>query len=141
MQTETSLNGSKIINDATPGKEKRIVSGPGGVSSFEDSWGNRHTNVPNNETKIIAKDKCETIKGNYTLTVEGDFYLKVMGNFHEEVTGAKNENHSQGPQSDSEGDSKSPDTNTTGGAVNDVDTNVTTGVVDSDTQSQANDLG
>ena len=57
MQTETSLNGSKIINDATPGKEKRIVSGPGGVSSFEDSWGNRHTNVPNNETKIIAKDK------------------------------------------------------------------------------------
>ena len=141
MQTETSLNGSKIINDATPGKEKRIVSGPGGVSSFEDSWGNRHTNVPNNETKIIAKDKCETIKGNYTLTVEGDFYLKVMGNFHEEVTGAKNENHSQGPQSDSEGSSDNPDTSTTGGNVNDVDTNVTTGVVDSDTTAQANDLG
>ena len=141
MQTETSLNGSKIINDATPGKEKRIVSGPGGVSSFEDSWGNRHTNVPNNETKIIAKDKCETIKGNYTLTVEGDFYLKVMGNFHEEVTGAKNENHSQGPQSDSEGSSDNPDTSTTGGNVSDVDTNVTTGVVDSDTTAQANDLG
>ena len=108
-EAQTFLNGAKIINDATPGKEKKIVSGPGGVSSFEDAYGNRHTNVPNNETKIIAKDKCETIKGNYCLTVEGDFYLKVMGNFHEEVTGAKNEHSSNGPQSESDGSTKAPD--------------------------------
>jgi hypothetical protein len=110
-QTETFLNGAKIINDATPGLEKQIKQGPGGVTNFQDSFGNEHKNVPNNETKIIGKDKCETIKGNYVLTVEGDFYLKVMGNYHEEITGAKNENKSQGPQAESSGSSKQPNKN------------------------------
>jgi hypothetical protein len=110
-QTETFLNGAKVINDATPGVEKQIHQGPGGVTTFQDSFGNEHKNVPNNETKIIAKDKCETIKGNYVLTVEGDFYLKVMGNYHEEITGAKNENKSQGPQAESSGSSKQPNKN------------------------------
>ena len=109
METVTFLNGSKVINDATPGIEKKIEQGPGGVTSFQDAHGNEHKNVPNNETKIVARDKCETIKGNYVLTVEGDFYLKVMGNYHEEVTGAKNDNASQGPQAKSEGNTKKPD--------------------------------
>ena len=147
METKTSLNGSKVINDATPGKEKQITSGPGGVTSFQDSHGNEHVNVPNNQTKIIARDKCETIKGNYCLTVEGDFYLKVMGNYHEEITGAKNEHNSQGPQSESGGDSKSPDTSGEGGATAATDTNVTSGQIPAETQKQsnnaatANDLG
>ena len=125
MHAQTFLNGAKIINDATPGKEKRIVSGPGGVSTFEDGFGNIHENVPNNRTAIIAKDLAQTIKGNYALTVEGDFYIKVMGNIHEEVTGAKNEHSSQGPQSESSGSTESPNLDTTGGATSDVDTNVT----------------
>lgn len=140
METKTSLNGAKVINDATPGKEKQITSGPGGVTSFQDSNGNEHVNVPNNQTKIIARDKCETIKGNYCLTVEGDFYLKVMGNYHEEITGAKNEHNSQGPQSESGGDSKSPDTSGTGGATKDTDTNVTSGQIPADTQKQSNNI-
>ena len=85
MQVTSHLSGTRIIDDATPKKEKRVVTGPGGVSSFEDKFGNIHRNIPNNETKIIAKDKCENIKGNYCLTVEGDFYVKVMGNMHQEV--------------------------------------------------------
>lgn len=109
LEVETFLNGSKNINDATPGKEKKITQGPGGVTNFQDSFGNEHTNVPNNQTKIVARDKCETIKGNYVLTVEGDMYLKVMGNYHEEIVGAKNENKANGPQSKSEGSTKAPD--------------------------------
>jgi len=109
MEVVTALNGAKIINDATPGIEKQITQGPGGVTDIQDGHGNTHKNVPNNETKIVAKDKCETIKGNYVLTVEGDFYLKVMGNYHEEVTGAKNDNASQGPQAKSEGSTKNAD--------------------------------
>ena len=132
QETKMHLNGAKEIFDATPGKEKKIVSGPGGVSSLEDSYGNRHTNVPNNETKIIARDKCETIKGNYVLTVEGDFYLKVMGNYHEEVTGAKNDHSSNGPQSKSSGSSKSPD-DTSGGALKKADKNVTANTTNSET--------
>ena len=137
MQVSSSLNGARQIHDATPGKEKSIISGPGGVTSFQDGYGNEHINVPNNQTKIIAKDKCETIKGNYTLTVEGDFYLKVMGNFHEEVSGSKNEHNSQGPQSDAEGSSKTPDSDSTGGALDTVDTNVTSGQVDQGTLDQS----
>ena len=138
MQTQSALNGAKVINDATPGKEKQITSGPGGVTSFQDSFGNEHVNVPNNQTKIIARDKCETIKGNYCLTVEGDFYLKVMGNYHEEITGAKNEHNSQGPQSESGGESKSPDTSGEGGATAATDTNVTSGQISDETQKQSN---
>jgi len=108
MQTQTFLNGSKELHDATPGVEKSIKMGPGGVTTFQDGWGNEHKNVPNNETKIIAKDKCETIKGNYVLTVEGDFYLKVMGNYHEEITGSNNKHNSNGPQAESSGTSKKP---------------------------------
>ena len=109
MEVVTQLNGAKVINDATPGIEKQITQGPGGVTSFQDGHGNEHKNIPNNETKIVAKDKCETIKGNYVLTVEGDSYLKVMGNYHEEVTGSKNDNASQGPQAKSKGSSKKAD--------------------------------
>ena len=135
MQAQTMLNGAKIINDATPGKEKQITSGPGGVTSFQDSFGNEHVNVPNNQTKIIAKDKCETIKGNYCLTVEGDFHLKVMGNYHEEVTGSKNEHNSQGPQAESEGKSTAPDLSTTGDNVKNADTNVTANAGNTDTKT------
>ena len=106
MQVTSHLSGTRIIDDATPKKEKRVVTGPGGVSSFEDKFGNVHWNVPNNETKIIAKDKCENIKGNYCLTVEGDFYVKVMGNMHQEVAGSWSGHYSQGPQAESSGDSR-----------------------------------
>ena len=140
MQVSTHLNGARIINDATKGKEKKVVSGPGGVSTFEDAFGNRHTNVPNNETKIIAKDKCENIKGNYCLTVEGDFYVKVMGNMHQEVAGSWNGHYSQGPQSEAEGSSSSPDLTGTGAAMAAVDTNVTQGTVSADVVSQAQDI-
>lgn len=124
MQTQTFLNGSKKIFDATPGVEKTIEMGPGGVTTFQDSYGNEHKNVPNNETKIIARDKCETIKGNYVLTVEGDFYLKVMGNYHEEIIGANNSHNSNGPQAESSGSAKIPqgnygkETTTTGAGTN-----------------------
>jgi len=124
MQTQTFLNGSKKIFDATPGVEKTIEMGPGGVTTFQDAWGNEHKNVPNNETKIIAKDKCETVKGNYVLTVEGDFYLKVMGNYHEEIIGANNSHNSNGPQAESSGSAKIPqgnygkETTTTGAGTN-----------------------
>lgn len=104
--TQTFLNGTSIIEDATPGKEKRIVSGPGAVSTIEDSVGNVHKNVPNNDTRIIGKDCCETVKGNKTMTIEGDFHLKVMGNMHLEVIGAYNENTSNGPQTEATGSSK-----------------------------------
>ena len=124
IQAQTFLSGAKIIQDANPGKVKQIISGPGGVSSFQDAYGNEHVNVPNNQTKIIAKDKAETIKGNYVLTVEGDMYLKVMGNYHEEITGAKNTHQSNGPQSESSGSSATPDSTTIGGAVKSADTNV-----------------
>ena len=137
QQTYSALNGTRIIDDATPEKEKRMVTGPGGVSSFEDKFGNRHTSVPNNETKIISKDKCENIKGNYALTIEKDMYLKVMGNLHLEVTGAWNTHVSQGPGAEASGDSKSPDTSGTGGATSQVDTAVTSGQVSADIVEQA----
>ena len=140
MQVTSHLSGTRIIDDATPKKEKRVVTGPGGVSSFEDKFGNVHWNVPNNETKIIAKDKCENIKGNYCLTVEGDFYVKVMGNMHQEVAGSWNGHYSQGPQSEAEGSSSSPDLTGTGAAMAAVYTNVTQGTVSADVVSQAQDI-
>ena len=133
VNVQTFLDGSKVIHDSNPGKVKSIMSGPGGVSLFEDAYGNQHKNVPNNETKIIGKDKAETIKGNYVLTVEGDFYLKVMGNYHEEVTGAKNEHDSNGPQAESSGSSDSPDGTTVGDSLKTVDTNVTGSATQSET--------
>ena len=140
MCIRDSLSGTRIIDDATPKKEKRVVTGPGGVSSFEDKFGNIHRNIPNNETKIIAKDKCENIKGNYCLTVEGDFYVKVMGNMHQEVAGSWNGHYSQGPQSESEGSSSSPDLTGGGDAMSQVDTNVTQGTVSADVVSQSQDI-
>ena len=140
MQTYSALNGTRIIDDATPGIEKRMQTGPGGVSIFEDSWGNRHSNVPSNDTTIVAGDKCQTIKGNYALTVEGDFYLKVMGNMHQEVEGSWNGHYSQGPQAESSGSSKTPDTSTTGGSMQQVDTNVSQGRISADVQQQSNTL-
>jgi len=137
MQTYSALNGTRIIDDATPEKEKRMVTGPGGVSTFEDKFGNRHTNVPNCETKIVAKDKCENIQKNYAMTIEGDFTLKVGGNMHFEVGGAWNTHVSQGPQAESEGDSSTPDSTTTGGSTSQVDTNVTQNRVSADVISQS----
>ena len=137
MQTYSALNGTRIIDDATPDKEKRMVTGPGGVSSFEDKFGNRHTNVPNCETKIVAKDKCENIQKNYAMTIDGDFTLKVGGNMHFEVGGAWNTHVSQGPQAESSGDSKTPDSTTTGGSVKAVDTNVSQGRVSADVIKQS----
>jgi len=137
MQTYSALNGTRIIDDATPNKEKRMVTGPGGVSTFEDKFGNRHTNVPNCETKIVAKDKCENIQKNYAMTIDGDFTLKVGGNMHFEVGGSWNTHVSQGPQAESSGDSSSPDSTTTGGATKATDTNVTQGRVSADVISQS----
>ena len=137
MQTYSALNGTRIIDDATPNKEKRMVTGPGGVSTFEDKFGNRHTNVPNCETKIVAKDKCENIQQNYAMTIDGDFTLKVGGNMHFEVGGAWNTHVSQGPQAESSGDSSSPDSTTTGGNTAQADTNVTQGRVSDDVIKQS----
>lgn len=127
QNTQTFLNGTSIIEDATPGKEKRIVSGPGGVSSIEDSVGNKHTNVPNNDTKIVGKDLCRTIKGNHTLTVEGDYHIKVMGNMHLEVVGAYSENKSNGPQTEASGSSKdrAPKANTDSASASSASTDNT----------------
>lgn len=103
MEVQSFLDGSRVLHNATKGKEFFAQQGPGGVSSFEDNQGNKHTNVPNNETKIIARDKCETIKQNLCVNVDGDYYLKVAGNWHIEVSGAINSNQANGPQSSSEG--------------------------------------
>ena len=136
MQTYSALNGTRIIDDATPGIEKRMNTGPGGASIFEDKFGNRHSNIPSNDTAIIGGDKCQTVKGNYALTVEGDFYLKVMGNMHQEVEGSWNGHYSQGPQAESSGSSKTPDSTTTGGSMQNVDTNVNAGRLSPDVQQQ-----
>lgn len=138
MEVTTFLDGSKVIHDANPGKVKSITSGPGGVSLFEDEYGNKHTNVPNNETKTVGKDLAQTIKGNYVLTVEGDMYLKVMGNYHEEITGAKNEHSSNGPQSEADGSSDSPSDDQLDSMLKDVDTNVTSNHTNSSTFKSAN---
>lgn len=96
METKMFLNGAREIDDATPGKEKRIRSGPGGVTSFQDKQGNEHVNVPGNETQIIGRDLVQNVKNNLVHTVEGDYYLKVMGDFHLEVSGSINEHTSNG---------------------------------------------
>ncbi len=103
MEVQSFLDGSRIIHNATKGKEFAAEQGPGGVSTFQDNQGNKHTNVPNNETKIIARDKCETIKKNLCVNVDGDYYLKVAGNWHIEVSGAINSNQANGPQSSASG--------------------------------------
>ena len=121
--TQTFLNGTSIIEDATPGKEKRINSGPGGVTTIEDRLGNVHKNVPNNDTRIIAKDCCETVKGNKTLTVEGDYHLKVMGNFDIEVIGAMNINQSNGDPTETTGSSKPTNGSTSENTVTNTDAN------------------
>ena len=96
MQTQQFLNGARDIDDATPGKEKRVRSGPGGVTTFEDKRGNQHKNVPNNETAIYGRDLVQNVKNNLVHTIEGDYYLKVMGDFHLEVAGSMNEHTSNG---------------------------------------------
>lgn len=96
-EVKTSLNGTREINDATPGKEKRVISGPGAVTTFEDKNGNMHKNTPNNDTKIIGRDYCVNVKNNHVMTIEGDYYLKVMGDFHLEVAGSFNKHESNGP--------------------------------------------
>ena len=103
METKMFLNGARDIDDATPGKEKRIRSGPGGVTVFEEKKGNRHTNVPGNETAIYGRDLVQNVKNNLVHTIEGDYYLKVMGDFHIEVAGSINKHESNGPGSKADG--------------------------------------
>lgn len=103
METKIFLNGSRDIDDATPGKEKRIRSGPGGVTTFEDKIGNQHKNVPGNETAIFGRDLVQNVKNNLVHTIEGDYYLKVMGDFHIEVAGSINKHESNGPSSKAKG--------------------------------------
>jgi len=107
LNIKSHLDGSWELHDATAGKVKKVVSGPGAVTTFEDERGNKHTNVPTNETKIIGRDSCETTKGHKVLTVEGDFTLKVMGNFNLEVNGTVNKHISAGMDK-AKGDSKQP---------------------------------
>ena len=107
MNITNYLNGAYTLNDATPGKEKRIESGPGAVCRIENTKGNIHHAVPNNETKIVGKDLCENVKGHRMLTVEGDFTLKVMGNLNLEVSGSVNKHFSCGMDV-AKGDSKQP---------------------------------
>ena len=97
MEVQTSLNGTRILNDATPGKEKFVTSGPGGVTYFQDKRGNEHLNVPSNWTAIYGGDLVQDSKGNHVHTVEGDYYLKVMGDMHIEVSGSMNTHVSNGP--------------------------------------------
>lgn len=106
MEVQSFLDGSRVIHNATKGKEWAATQGPGGVSNFQDNQGNQHTSVPNNETKIIARDKCTTVKKNRIDTIEGDYYLKVHGNWHIEVEGAINNSQGNGPQASASGSSK-----------------------------------
>lgn len=106
MEVQSFLDGSRVIHNATKGKEWAATQGPGGVSNFQDNQGNQHTSVPNNETKIIARDKCTTVKANRIDTIEGDYYLKVHGNWHIEVEGAINNSQGNGPQASASGSSK-----------------------------------
>jgi hypothetical protein len=96
VKVTSFLNGAWELHDSTKGKVKKVVSGPGAVTTIEDDKGNKHTNVPVNETKIIGKDSCETTKGHKVLTIEGDLTLKVMGNFNLEVGGTVNKHVSAG---------------------------------------------
>ena len=107
MNITSYLNGAYTLNDATPGKEKRVESGPGAVSIFEDTKGNIHTNVPNNKTIVVGKDYCENTKGHRMITIEGDLTLKVMGDFNLEVGGTVNKHISAGMDV-ARGDSKQP---------------------------------
>tara|TARA_B100001996_G_scaffold137979_2_gene104980 strand:+ start:3481 stop:6261 length:2781 start_codon:yes stop_codon:yes gene_type:complete len=106
-QVQSFLDGSRIIHNATKGKEFFAEQGPGGVSNFQDNQGNIHTNVPNNQTKIISRDYAVTVKKNLIQTVEGDYHLKVHGNWHIEVEGAINNSQGNGPQAEASGSSKS----------------------------------
>lgn len=119
VKVTSHLNGSWELNDSTKGKEKRVVQGPGAVSTFEDTKGNIHKAVPNNDTRIIGKDSCELVKGHKVVTVEGDFTLKVMGNFNLEVSGAVNKHISAGMDV-AKGDSKQPKLVTTEASDKDV---------------------
>lgn len=100
IQATTFMNGASVIQDNTKGKEKTIVSHAGGQTTIATSLGDQHTNIPGNETSIIGRDKCQTIKGNHALTVEGDFTLKVMGDFNLEILGTQNLHISQGVETD-----------------------------------------
>lgn len=110
VQAVTSMNGATTIQDNTPGKEKTIVSHAGGQTVIATAHGDQHTNIPGNETKILGRDDCKTVKGNKTLTVEGDYTLKVMGNFNIEVGGTQNLHVSQGVGPDGTKQSKAAQT-------------------------------
>ena len=106
-EVQSFLDGSRVIHNATKGKEFKAEQGPGGVSTFQDNQGNEHKNVPNNETKIIARDSATNVKKNLIVTVEGDYNLKVHGNWNIEVEGAIK----------AEGSSKTATVNTDSGAA------------------------
>lgn len=107
MKISSHLNGAWELHDSTKGKVKKVVSGPGAVTTFEDEKGNVHKNVPRNDTRIIGKDSCELVKGHKVLTIEGDLTLKVMGNFNLEVGGTVNKHVSAGMDV-AKGDTKQP---------------------------------
>jgi len=107
VKVTSNLNGAWELHDSTKGKEKKVVQGPGAVSTIEDAKGNVHKAVPNNDTRIIGKDSCELVKGHKVMTIEGDLTLKVMGNFNLEVAGAVNKHISAGMDV-AKGDNKQP---------------------------------
>jgi hypothetical protein len=100
IQATSFMNGASVVQDNTKGKEKTIVSHAGGQTTIATALGDQHTNIPGNETKIIGRDDCKTVKGNHALTVEGDFTLKVMGDFNLEILGTQNLHISQGVETD-----------------------------------------
>ena len=110
VQAQTFLNGSSVIQDNTPGKEKTIVKHSGGQTTIATADGNQHRNQPGNDTKIVGRDECTNVKGNKTLTIEGDYTLKVMGDFNIEVGGTHNLNVSQGVGKDGTKQSKAATT-------------------------------
>lgn len=107
LKVTSNLDGSWELHDATKGKVKKVVQGPGAVTTFEDDRGNIHKNVPGNDTRIIGRDSCELVKNHKVVTVEGDFTLKVMGNFNIEVGGTVNKHVSAGMDV-AKGDNKQP---------------------------------
>ncbi len=85
-----------IVNNDPEKASIRRVQPNGSGSVLMDGEGNIHQHQQGNETKIIAKDSCERVKGKKIMTIDGDFCLKVNGNFHLEVAGATYDFTSQG---------------------------------------------
>ena len=94
--TVTHMNGAITVQSNTKDKAQTLIQHAGGQTTIATADGNQHRNQPGNDTKIVGRDECKTIKGNKTVTVEGDYTLKVMGDFNIEVGGVENKFVSQG---------------------------------------------